>query len=130
MISAADGPSQEVAKLQVEIQADSTVSYASYQNNVPLVRSLTLANATGEPLRDIEVALRCEPAFAEPLRLRFERLEAKETLWLDALDLKFRHRYLAELTEAERGCITPGCTNRLHNLVVLARAFRPDQINT
>ncbi|MEX1993634.1 MAG: hypothetical protein WD929_03140 [Steroidobacteraceae bacterium] len=51
------------------------------------------------------LVLRCEPAFAEPLRLRFERLDAKETRRLDALDLKFRHGYLAELTEAERGRI-------------------------
>ncbi len=99
------GPAQDATKVQVEIHADPTVSYASYQNNVPLVRGLNLTNATDEPLRDVEVALRCEPVFAEPLRLRFERLDAKETRRLDALDLKFRHRYLAELNEAERGRI-------------------------
>lgn len=97
--------SRDAAKVHIEIQSDPTVNYASYQNNVPLVRGLTLTNAAGEPLRDVEVALRCEPAFAEPLRLRFERLEAKEARRLDALDLKFQHRYLAELNEAERGRI-------------------------
>ena len=94
-----------VDQVQIEIQADATVNYASYQNNVPLIRSLTLANATDESLNDLEVAVRCEPEFAEPVRLRFERLGAKETRRLDALDLKFRHRYLAELNEAERGRI-------------------------
>ena len=29
--------------VQVQILADSTVSYASYQNNVPLARGLTLS---------------------------------------------------------------------------------------
>lgn len=94
---------QNVARVQVQILADATVSYASYQNNVPLLRSLTLTNTTDEPLTDIEVVVRCEPAFADTMRLQFERLDAKETRRLDALDLKFQHRYLAELNEAERG---------------------------
>lgn len=99
----AGGSSEEVAKVQVEVHADPTVNYASYQNNVPLVRSLTLTNATDEPLTDVEVVVRCEPVFADAMRLRFERLDAREARRLDALDLKFQHRYLSELTEAERG---------------------------
>ena len=97
------GSLQENATIQIDIQADATVSYASYQNNVPLLRSLTLTNATDEPLRELEVVVRCEPDFAEAMRLQFERLDAKETRRIDALDLKFQHRYLAEMNEAERG---------------------------
>lgn len=96
-------PTQTTTGVWVEIVADPTVSYASYQNNVPLIRGLTITNATDEPLSSIEVVVRCEPEFADTLRLRFERLDAKETRRLDALDLKFQHRYLAELNEAERG---------------------------
>lgn len=101
----ADGtePGQTTTGVQVEIHADPTVSYASYQNNVPLLRGLTLTNAGDEPLRDVEVVVRCEPVFADAMRLQFERLDAKETRQIDALDLKFQHRYLAELNEAERG---------------------------
>lgn len=95
--------SQEATKVQVEIHADPTVNYASYQNNVPLLRSLTLTNAKEEPLHNIEVLVRCEPEFADALRLQFERLDAKETRRIDVLDLKFQHRYLADLNEAERG---------------------------
>lgn len=60
----------ESAKVKVDILADPTVSYASYQNNVPLIRSLTLANATDEPLRDVEIVVRCEPVFADASRSR------------------------------------------------------------
>lgn len=95
--------SQPTTRMLVDLLSDPTVNYASYQNNVPLIRGLTLTNTTDEPLRDIEVAVRCEPAFAEPIRLRFERLDAREVRRIDALDLKFQHKYLAELTEAERG---------------------------
>ena len=96
---------REAMKVHLEIQTDPTVNYASYQNNVPLIRSLTLTNGTEEPLRDVEIIVRCEPAFADILRLRFERLDASETRQLDALDIKFQHRYLSELNEAERGRI-------------------------
>ncbi len=91
------------ASVVVQILADPTVSYASYQNNVPLLRGLSITNATDEPLRDLEVSVRCEPEFADAMRLQFERLDPKETRRIDALDLKFRHQYLAELNEAERG---------------------------
>jgi len=94
---------QQEAKVKIDISVDPTVNYASYQNNVPLIRALALSNTTDEPLRDVEVVVRCEPAFAETMRLRFERLDAKESRHLRALDLKFQHRYLAELNEAERG---------------------------
>lgn len=94
---------QQRTEIKIELTADPTVNYASYQNNVPLIRGLALSNATDEPLRDVEVVVRCEPAFAETMRLRFERLDAKESRHLQALDLKFQHRYLAELNEAERG---------------------------
>ena len=87
----------------VQIMADPTVSYASYQNNVPLLRGLSITNVTDEVLRDVEVSVRCEPEFADAVRLQFERLDPRETRRIDALDMKFRHQYLAELNEAERG---------------------------
>jgi hypothetical protein len=91
------------APVVVQILADPTVSYASYQNNVPLLRNLTVTNAADQPLRDLEILVRCEPEFADAMRLKFERLDPKETRRIEALDLKFRHQYLAELNEAERG---------------------------
>ena len=100
----------QTTRVQVDLQADPTVNYASYQNNVPVVRSLTLSNTTSDPLPAIEILVRCEPDFAEPLRLRYERLNPGETR-IDAPDLKFQHRYLAELNEAERGRIVVEVTS-------------------
>ncbi|MEO5955547.1 MAG: hypothetical protein ABIR36_07650, partial [Nitrospiraceae bacterium] len=111
----------------VQIMADPTVSYASYQNNVPLLRGLSITNVTDEVLRDVEVSVRCEPEFADAVRLQFERFDPRETRRIDALDLKFRHQYLAELNEAERGRVVVrvssagvelACTN--HRVDVLA----------
>lgn len=99
------GLAQATTGVHVQVLADPTVSYASYQNNVPLLRSLSITNATDQPLCDVEVAMRCEPEFADAMRLQFERLEPEETRRTDALDLNFRHQYLADLNEAERGRI-------------------------
>jgi very-short-patch-repair endonuclease len=96
-------PAQATAGVHVQILADPTVSYASYQNNVPLLRGLNITNTADQLLRDVEVIVRCEPEFAEMIRLKFERLDPQEARRIDALDLKFQHRYLAELNEAERG---------------------------
>jgi hypothetical protein len=44
------------ANLSVEIIVDPTVSYASYQNHIPLLRSLRLVNeGNGVDYRNIEV---------------------------------------------------------------------------
>lgn len=94
---------QVVSGLLVEAQVDATVSYAAYQNNVPLVRSISITNTGGDVLHDLEILVQCEPEFAEALRLRFSRLDVQETRCIEAIDLKFQHRYLAELNEAERG---------------------------
>ena len=92
--------------VEIAVHIDATVNYASYQNHVPLVRSLVLTNVGTEPLVDIEIVVHCEPAFTDTIRLRFERLEIQETRIISALDLKFQHRYLAELNEAERGRVS------------------------
>ncbi|HTE40515.1 MAG TPA: DUF4011 domain-containing protein [Steroidobacteraceae bacterium] len=96
---------ESASKIKLNLVSDPTVSYASYQNNVPLIRGVTLTNNTDEALHDVEISVRCEPEFAESMRLRFERLEPRELRQINALDLKFSHRYLAELNEAERGRI-------------------------
>jgi hypothetical protein len=103
---------QLVSKLLIDVQVDATVSYAAYQNNVPLVRSISITNNSDEPLYDIEIFVQCEPEFADSLRLRFAQLGARETRRIDAIDLKFQHRYLAELNEAERGRVTFQITAR------------------
>lgn len=105
-LSIQDKLAQLSPAILIEVQIDTTVSYASYQNNVPLVRSISITNPGDEALDDIEILLQCEPEFAQPLRLQLARLEAHETHRIEAVDLKFQHGYLAELNEAERGRVS------------------------
>src|SRR5690606_6185675 len=96
---------QAISGINIDIVADATVSYATYQNNVPLLRSLSLTNLSDQPLHEVEITVRCEPHFADAVRLKFERIDSQETRRIESLDLKFQHRYLADLNEAERGRI-------------------------
>lgn len=93
--------------LTVEINVAPTVSYASYQNHVPFLRSLTLSNPVKDNscqgYSDIEVVIRTEPPIADVLRIRLESLGAGETRQISSLDLKLNHTYLADLSELEHG---------------------------
>jgi len=102
MLNNPAGSSQH--KLTVEINAAPTVNYVSYQNHVPLLRSLTISNDDDSAdLTNIELIIRTEPQFTDTLRLKFDVLQAGEKRLLSALDLKFNHSYLTELSERELG---------------------------
>ncbi|CAB3626284.1 DUF3320 domain-containing protein [Achromobacter dolens] len=89
----------------IEIEADPTLGYASIQNAVPVLRSLRLSNRSQETFEDVEVHIRCNPAFAQPVRLRFDALVPGEIRRIAPLDLTPDHAYLAELQEAQRAAI-------------------------
>lgn len=95
-----------VSSIQITIAADRTIGYAAIQNNVPVVRSLTVQNNGTEELRDVEVTVTCSPGFALGERLRFDRLMPGEKRNVSPLDLKPDHTYLTRLDESERAAIT------------------------
>jgi very-short-patch-repair endonuclease len=105
----ADASSQQPARpstLHIELHADPTTGYAAIQNNLPVLRAVTLTNAGDAPLDDVEVVIACAPAFALGQRLHFERLAPGEVRRIAPLDLKPGHSYLAALDESERGAVT------------------------
>jgi very-short-patch-repair endonuclease len=92
--------------LRLEIQADSTTGYAAIQNNIPVVRTLTMTNTSAVPLGNFDVVVACSPAFAAPVRMHFECLAPGESRKIAPLDLKPNHVYLAQLDESERATIS------------------------
>ncbi|QOL49022.1 DUF3320 domain-containing protein [Massilia litorea] len=92
--------------LHIALHADPTTGYAAIQNNLPVLRAVTLTNNGDEALDDVEVLVVCAPAFARGERLHFERLAPGETRRIAPLDLKPDHDYLAALDESERGSVT------------------------
>lgn len=86
--------------IEIAIEADVTLGYASIQNSVPVVRSLRLTNHAAEPLENLQVLVTCNPGFAQGVKLRFDRLAPGESRRISPVDLHPDHAYLAELQES------------------------------
>ena len=56
-------------------------------------------------LTDVELTVKCVPAFAESARFRFEALAAGESRRLAPVDLRPDHQYFSRLDESERASI-------------------------
>jgi very-short-patch-repair endonuclease len=116
------------AKLpSVQVIADLTLGYAAIQNNVPVIREILVTNDGETTLSDIELVVKCVPAFAEGARFRFEALAPGESRRLAPVDLRPDHRYFSQLDESERAIITASLRVReaelitaTHNIDVLA----------
>jgi len=89
----------------VECIAAENVNLAFYDNGIPLIRDLSIANQFDVDLANLEVRLRSEPSFISPGVWRIEKIAANDTHHLKAIDLKLDHGFLAGLTTSRRGDI-------------------------
>jgi len=94
-VSVTSEPSTFLEAMLIEVEADTTLGYASIQNSVPVIRSLRLTNTGSEALENIEVLVGCNPRFAEGVKLRFDRLGPNESRRISPLDLRPDRTYLA-----------------------------------
>jgi very-short-patch-repair endonuclease len=92
--------------LEITLDADAILGYASIQCGVPVVRSLVLVHAGDAPLEDLQVEVACNPPFARGVMLRFDRLQPGERRHVAPLDLPPDHAFLANLAEAVQASIT------------------------
>lgn len=111
--------------LTIELDADATIGYAAIQNDVPVVRGVRIANSGVQTLVGIDVLIRCEPAFARPVHLRFEALAPGEARRIAPVDLVPDHAFLADNVEALRGLITVAAVS---GGVELATEARPIEV--
>ncbi|WP_166831715.1 DUF3320 domain-containing protein [Thalassoroseus pseudoceratinae] len=118
------------------IHADLTdcINYASWQNSVPLLRSLELQNESGQDIQssnslgELSLQLTTSPAFTRPKQWMIQRIAAGEQLTIRDRDVQLDSDYLNGLNEAERGRVTlrlqQGDTvlsEVVHDIRVLAR---------
>lgn len=92
--------------VELELESDATLGYASIQNSVPVIRSLRLKNHGADALEGLEVLIACNPGFAQGTKLRFDRLAPGETRRISPIELQADHAYLADLQEAINASIT------------------------
>ena len=103
-----DAPGGEEPPEPIAIEADlaSAINYACWQNSVPFVRSLKIANNTDAQIERLRLELTTLPAFARHKDWTIDRISAGEELALSDHHVQLDPEFLAGLNEAERGVVT------------------------
>lgn len=81
---------------------DRAINYAFQQNAIPVVKELRLQN-DGTARKDLVLRVTTEPAFAAPVEVRLQGIEADGEFRVAPLDLKLSHDFLAGLNEKVAG---------------------------
>lgn len=118
-----DGLEKTQDRLDIQVDANPTTGYAAIQNNIPIIRGITVKNGTDAPLVQVELRVRCEPAFANPQRFAFDVLKPGESRHIAPIDLKPDHPYLIKLDETEKAAITVWASSGSHPLAKASHAI-------
>jgi very-short-patch-repair endonuclease len=92
-----------VDSILVAAEVARCVNYASWQNSVPLLRSLEIRNGSSEVLCDIRLDLETSPSFTRKKSWIVQQVRAGESLAIRDRDIQLDPGYLNGLNEAERG---------------------------
>ncbi|KTQ96506.1 DNA helicase [Aureimonas ureilytica] len=94
---------EDALRPEIAVEARESLTYASFQNAVPLLSSLALHHPGPETLDGLRLELSSVPPFLRPKSWAIDRLGAGETLTLADRRVELDAAYLAGLNEAERG---------------------------
>lgn len=104
IISESEGPAAEAApRFDIRVEATRALTYASWQNAVPLLRSISVANQTAEFAAGLQLEFETRPAFARAKRWTLDRLLPGEEIAISDRHVALDPDYLTGLNEAERG---------------------------
>lgn len=97
----------EVREESVELTANLSgcVNYASWQNSVPVLRSLEICNKTSDLLEDLHLELIASPAFCQQKSWIIQQVHPGERFSLTDRQLQLDPDYLNGLNEAERSLV-------------------------
>lgn len=100
--------SDDAAVTDPTISADiaRSFTYASYQNAIPVIRSIRIENVGDRHLENCRIELTSSPAFLRPKSWMIDRLAPGDNLSLSDRKVDLDADYFAGLNEAERGEIT------------------------
>lgn len=94
---------QDVPFSNPRLTFDPAINYAFQQNAIPVVQELRWVNDTGAARHDLTLRVTTEPAFAEPVELRLQSLDAGAEFRAPPLDLKLSPDFLGHLSERVAG---------------------------
>ncbi|HKR47110.1 MAG TPA: DUF3320 domain-containing protein [Paraburkholderia sp.] len=92
----------------VEIQATlaTKINLADFQNAVPVVRELSVANDTESDIKQLRLTVVSEPSFFKPKTWHIDHVGGGKTARINDLDISLDGPLLGRLTEAEKARIT------------------------
>lgn len=99
-------PEENAKGLAIVADVAASFTHASYQNAIPVIRSLLIENNTGRHIENCRVELTSSPSFLRPKAWTVDRLIPGDRLPLSDRKVELDADYLAGLNEAERGEIT------------------------
>ena len=99
---------REVAPTIPEVTADIAASftYASFQNAIPVMRSIAISNHTDKHFENCRIDLAASPPFLRAKSWTIDRLIPGDDILLNDRKIDLDENYLSGLNEAERGEIT------------------------
>lgn len=114
--SAVEGP-EESGSVKIHADVTGALTYASWQNSVPLVRSLSLENLTTKEVSGLVLEFETIPSFSRPKRWLVDQILPGEEIALHDRHVILDPEYLGGLNEAERGVARFRLTDSTGNLL-------------
>lgn len=89
--------------VEVSLNHIPVVNFAMQQNHVPVIRELTIRNTGDADLENIEISIEFDPAFADVVTLKVDRLSINTPLRLTDIPVHISTTYMSNLTERITG---------------------------
>lgn len=122
-ISSHDTESKAKYEIELELQTTCRINFASAQNDIPIISSLTITNKGTDDLKDIDVVLSSKPAVIQQKTWKIDRLSSEESLTLNDLSTPLDPQLLAGLNETEIGSLTLTISHADGHLLVENRSL-------
>lgn len=103
--TASSASAQPPMAAAILVQHIDRLNYASWQNSVPLITSLEIANLGAETLSGLVLECDAQPAFARHHQWQIDRIAPGSTLAVNNRHLELDPNYLEGLNESERAII-------------------------
>lgn len=96
---------ERLDKVKVQFSYLPLINFAIQQNSAPVIRQLSIENATSAPLKNLQVQITTEPAFGNAAPMGIEIIPANSTVSLPSFNLILSANYFTQLTERLSGSL-------------------------
>jgi len=101
-----DAASLQVDELLIDSVITPKLSFATHQNDVPVIRELKLVNLGGSTIENVVLSIRADPPVFAPRDWRFDRIAAGGEVRVAQRDIALDAGLLFQLSEAVRASVT------------------------